>query len=171
MSTRDARSSQSTFSSSFTKKQGENTSSQRPTKRPKEDLEETPPKIIVNRASTATITEEPIKRHQNFLTDSPITIHNTDELILKLNRLKEKSVRYVPNRYLISQCIDSKLVPKGLVLILEPTIGNYDQAFIDNWYSHLKGFSFVLMEQIVLFCDKAIQETAIKIKLTILSRF
>ena len=47
MSTRDARRSQLAISSSFIKKLGENTTSQRPTKRPREDLEETTPRIIV----------------------------------------------------------------------------------------------------------------------------
>ena len=30
--------------------------------------------------------------------------------------------------------------------------GNYDQEFIDNWYSNLKDFSLILMKQIVTFC-------------------
>ena len=29
------------------------------------------------------------------------------------------------------------LVPKGLKLELEPTIDNYDQEFVDMWYSKL----------------------------------
>ena len=74
MLTRDARRSQSDFSFSFTKKQSENTTSQWPTKRPREDPEETAPAIIVNQASTATITEVSVNRNQNFLTASPVTI-------------------------------------------------------------------------------------------------
>ena len=49
-------------------------------------------------------------------------------------------------RGFLSQCINSKLVPKGLKLTLEPTIRNYDQNFADNWYSKLKYFSLNLME-------------------------
>ena len=107
------------------------------------------------------------QRSQNFLTASPITIHNTDGLALKFNHLKEKSARYVSHKDFISQCIKSKLVPKGLQLTLESAIGNYDQDFIDNWYSNLKDFSLVLKEQIVSFCDKTIEETAIKISNTV----
>ena len=55
-------------------------------------------------------------------------------------------------------CINNKFVPKGLELSLEPTIGNYDQSFIDNWYSKLKDFSLRSS-----FCDKTIKETKTKI--------
>ena len=116
----------------------------------------------MNQTSTATITEESVNRNQNFLTASPITIHNTDGLAPKLNCLKEKFARYVSHKDFISQCIKSKFVPKGLELTLEPTMGNYDNDFIDNCFSSLKNFSLVLMEQIVSFCDKT-EETTIKI--------
>ena len=122
--------------------------------------------IIVNQAPTATVIEELVNINHNFLTASPITIHNTDGLALELNRLKEKSARYLSHKDFISQYIKSKLVPKGLELTLEPTIGNYDQDFIDNWYSNLKDFSLVLMERIVSFCDKTKEETTIKINST-----
>ena len=130
----------------------------------------------MNQASTTTITEESANRNQNFLTASPIiihntdglalklnsliTIHNTDGLALKLNSLKEKSTSYVSYKNFITQCINSKLVLKRLELTFEQTIGHYDQ---DNWYSNLKDFSLVLMEQIISFCDKTIEETTIKI--------
>ena len=38
----------------------------------------------------------------------------------------------------LSRCITDGLVPKGLELMLERTIGNHDQNFLDNWYSKLK---------------------------------
>ena len=60
------------------------------------------------------------------------------------------------------QYIKSKLVLKGLELTLEPTIGNFDQEFIDKWYSCLKEFSLTLMNHIVTFCDKTIKDTSDK---------
>ena len=57
-----------------------------------------------------------------------------------------------------------KLVPKGLKLKLEPTIGNYDQEFVDTWYSKLKTFSLTLMKDIVAHCDKTIVKTEDNIK-------
>ena len=43
--------------------------------------------------------------------------------------------------------------------MLEPTIGNHNQEFLDNWYSKLKQFSLSLMEDFVQFCDKTINKT------------
>ena len=42
---------------------------------------------------------------------------------------------------------------KGLEPTLEPTIGNFDQDHVNNWYVNLKQFSVVLMKQIVTYCD------------------
>ena len=114
----------------------------------------------MNQASAATITEDSINRIQNFSTASPI-IHNTDESTLKAKCLKEKCASYISHKNFISQCVKNKLVPKGLDLTYEPTIGNYDQDFIDNWYSDFKYFFLVLAGQIDSFCDKTIDEIAI----------
>ena len=38
----------------------------------------------------------------------------------------------------------------------EPAIDNYDQEFVDTWYSKLKLFSLTLMKDIVAHCDKTI---------------
>lgn len=48
-------------------------------------------------------------------------------------------------------------------MTLQLTTGNIDQDFIDNWYSNLKNFSLVVMDQTVSFCDKTIEKAAIKI--------
>ena len=42
---------------------------------------------------------------------------------------------------------------------MEPTIRNFDQQFIDNWFSKLKDYSFDSMKDIIKFCDKTIVET------------
>ena len=50
--------------------------------------------------------------------------------------------------------------------MLETTIGNHDQNFLDKWYLKLKQFSLSLMEDIVQFCDKTINGTIAKISTT-----
>ena len=57
--------------------------------------------------------------------------------------MQEKSAQWNSYKDFLTRCIQEKLVPKGLELALELTIGNYDQEFIDNWYSSLEHFSFV----------------------------
>ena len=73
---------------------------------------------------------------------------------MKLYRFKVKNAQYQSHREFLSQCIESKLIPKGLKLDLEPTIGNHDQEFLDMWYFNLQEFSLTLMKGIVKFCDR-----------------
>ena len=56
---------------------------------------------------------------------------------------------------------------KGLRLELEPTIGNFDQEFVDEGYSKLKGFLLILiMKNIRTYCTKTIESTNESIKST-----
>ena len=80
--------------------------------------------------------------------------------------MKEKSAGYTSQKDFLSQCINRKLVPKGLELTLEPTIGNYNKSFIDNCYSKLIFFSLNLMKDLASFCGKTIKETKTKIDQT-----
>ena len=54
--------------------------------------------------------------------------------------------------------------------MLEPTIGNQDQNFLDNWNSKLKQFLLSLMKDIVQFCDKTTDATTTEISTTETSR-
>ena len=89
---------------------------------------------------------------------------NKEQIALKLNRLKDKAVKYKSHKDFLNRCIAEELVPKSLKLELEPTIGNYDQEFVDTWYSKLKTFSLTLMKDIVAHCDKTIVKTEDNIK-------
>ena len=66
----------------------------------------------------------------------------------------------------MSRCLAEKLAPKGLRLELEPTIRNYDQDFVDTWYTKLKSFSLTLMKDIASYCDKTIVQTKQNIRET-----
>ena len=58
------------------------------------------------------------------------------------------------------------LVPKGLELMFEPTIGNNDQSFLGNCCSKMRWFSLSLMKEILQFSDKTIAENTSKINKT-----
>ena len=64
------------------------------------------------------------------------TDRNKEQIVLKLNRLKDKAVRYKSHKHFLSRCIAEELVPKGLKVELESTIGNYDQKI--RWHVVLK---------------------------------
>ena len=67
--------------------------------------------------------------------------------------MKDKQARFVSHKEFLTRCVAEELVPKGL----EPTIGNHDQEFLDNWYSKQKQFLLLLMKDIVQFCEKKIK--------------
>ena len=117
------------------------------------------PAILVSEASTATLIADNLKEDQNFLITPTFAERYKEQQAMKLNRLKDKDAQYQSHREFLSQCIESKLIPKGLKLELEPTIGNHDQEFLDTWYSNLQEFSLTLMKGIVKFCDETISET------------
>ena len=82
----------------------------------------------------------------------------TDQLSLKLNRLTEKLCRYESHKYFITKCLKDKLIPEGFYS-LEPSIGNHDDEFLQEWYEDLNNFLLTRMEKTVQFCDKTITTT------------
>ena len=84
---------------------------------------------------------------------------NKEHLALILNRLNEKSARYECHKDFISYCIKNCLIPKGLKLEVEPTIGNFGQEFTDNWFQKLNDYSFDWMKDMMKFCDKTMAQT------------
>ena len=160
MSTGDTRRSQSaTVFDNFRKeKDSTNHGNKPPWKRLRE--EDGNPAILVSEASTATPIADNLKEDQNFLVTPTFAERHKEQQAMKLNRLKDKNARYQSHREFLSQCIESKLIPKGLKLELVPTIDNRNQVFLDTWYSNLREFTLTLMKGIVKFCDKTISETA-----------
>ena len=113
-------------------------------------LEESGTELFSRSSSTETI----ISR------ESTVTDEETSERLgQKLNRLNNKAARYESHKQFLENCIQEKLIPEGLRLQLEPTIGNYDDEFLHNWYVKLEKFSLELMTDVVDFCDKTLVST------------
>ena len=126
-----------------------------PSKRKRDELT---PSILVDQTSTSTLFGEENNETTHCSRQLGSFEKNEEQIALKLNVIKDKAVRF------FSRCIAEEFVPKGLKLELEPTIGYYDQEFIDKWYSKLKTFSPTLMNDIVAHCDKTIVKTQDNIK-------
>ena len=105
-------------------------------------------------SSTAKLTEENLEVNNDLLLTENQKERNTTYLAIKLNRLKDKQARFVSHKEFLTRCVAEELVLKGLEVALEPTIGNHDQKFLDNWYSKQKQFLLSLMKDIVQFCEK-----------------
>jgi len=74
---------------------------------------------------------------------------------IKLDRLKEKEAKYESHLAFLKKCLDEKVIPKGLQIQVEPTLGNHDEEFLKIWYEKLNKYSFDLMEHIKNFCEKS----------------
>ena len=133
----------------------------RPSKRQREELEV--PRITLNAPSTS-----------NDMTpseDSPNNIIKNDSkkaecLAFKLDRLRDKAGRYNSHHSFLTRCISENIIPNGLKLELEPTIGNHDEEFLNNWYNKLQKYSLDFMNDIVVFCNQTNANLANEIKST-----
>ena len=161
MSTGDTGRSQSPVFFNNKSKKGEKTSNRTSKRKREEQI----PTILVEQASTCTLVNEDANQITSSLQQTPAANEYKEQIALKLNRLKDKVTRYESHKDFLTRCIAEKLIPKGLKLGLEPTIGNFDQEFVDEWYSKLKGFSLKLMNDIT-YCEKTIEFTNESIKNT-----
>ena len=58
----------------------------------------------------------------------------------RLDRLRDKAGRYESHKSFLEKCITENVIPNGLKLELEPTIGNHDEEFISNFYLNYNRF-------------------------------
>ena len=115
--------------------------------------------IVLDAPPTSTVIGEEPQHSLNLLSADEQREKQTTYLVIKLNRLHYRNTRFESHSDFLWQYIREKLIPKRLELMLEPTIGNHNQEFLDNWYSKLKQFSLSLMEDILQFCNKTINIT------------
>ena len=85
---------------------------------------------------------------------------------MKLERLQDKHDRYDSHISFLTKCVKEKVIPNGLKIELEPSIGNHDDEFLRNWYQRLKSFSITLMEDVIEFCNKTNNTIAEQINTT-----
>ena len=62
----------------------------------------------------------------------------------------------------LSKCYRDKIIPHGLLIYVEPSIGNQDEAFLEN----LQSFSLTLMSQVITFRDRTINKVNEEIEKT-----
>ena len=80
-------------------------------------------------------------------------------LAIKLDRLNDKKGRFESHENYLSKCLTNNLVPNGLKVYIEPSIGNRDEAFLNKWYNRLEEFSRILTKDVVEFCEHEITKT------------
>ena len=83
--------------------------------------------------------------------------------IVRLERLKDKEDRYSSHIAFLKECIEANVIPKGLRIDLEPSIGNTDETFCEKWYKRLHEFSIILMKDVIEHSEAVETATAAKI--------
>ena len=132
-------------------KDGEEGNSRIPFKRKRDELT---PTILVEKTSTPTLVGQEDNEATHCSRELGSFNKTKEQIALKLNRFKDKVVRYKSYKYFLSRCIAEERVSKGLKIELEPKSGNYNQEYVCTWYSKLKTLSLTLMKYIVARCDK-----------------
>ena len=85
----------------------------------------TPSEILVEASSTAILIGETVKMNPNLLTTQNHNEKTSSYLPMKFNCLKDKQGRFESHKDFLPRCIDEGLVPKGLGLVFETTIGSH----------------------------------------------
>ena len=93
-------------------------------------------------------------------------IHSEDDhkpRVIRLERLRDKADRYSSHIGFLKECRDTKVIPKGLKIDIEPSIGNNDEQFCTQWFSRLEEFSLTLISDIIAYSEGIENSTSIKI--------
>ena len=134
-------------------------------KRTRHHLEPDLPVIQINDKDTASASTETVI--ENYVptneAETPAGPH-ARYLVSKLDRLHDKKERYNSHRQFLQKCLDNNIIPNGLRLDLEPTIGNHDEEFLQNWYAELEECSKKFMKNVLEFCNKTDVATEAEIK-------
>ena len=80
-------------------------------------------------------------------------------LAFKLNKLNDKKARFQSHESYLKKCLDNNLIPNGLKVYVEPSIGNRDDDFLTKWHNRLEEFSKTLTNDVVGFCEEELNKT------------
>ena len=56
------------------------------------------------------------------------------------------------------------MIPNGLKVFVEPSIGNRDDDFLQKWHDRLETFSKTLTSDVIEYCEQVIAKTDEEIK-------
>ena len=87
-----------------------------------------------------------------------------ERLALRLDKLNDKRGRFESHVAFLKKCVDNNLTPNGLRVYVEPSIGNRDEEFLNNWHELLNGFSKTLTKNVIAYSEATIKRTADEIK-------
>ena len=94
--------------------------------------------------------------------------NNNEEEIKKLgfrvDRINNHKIWFLSHKEFFEKCFRDKLTPIALKINREPTMGNQNEEFINQWYKIQDDSTKQLMKMIGKFCETKIKETEHEIK-------
>ena len=93
---------------------------------------------------------------------------SNEEEIKKLafhrDQINNKKIWFLSHKEFLEKCFHDKLTPNGLKINLEPTIGNQNEEFVNQWYKIWDDCAKQLMKMNIKFCETTVKETEHEIK-------
>ena len=75
--------------------------------------------------------------------------HQARYFATKLDRFSDKEIRFKSHKEFLTRYLGSNIIPNGLKLQLEPSIGNHGDEFVNKWHEKLEKFSRELKQGVV----------------------
>ena len=105
-------------------------------------------------------TTKQLSEIRNFLCYKPKVVEGI------IQNIYDKVGRFESHAQVLRKCLEHKIVPKGLQVYVEPSIGNRDDEFLNKWHSRLEEFGRLLTTDVIEFSEKTIRVTKEEIKNT-----
>ena len=84
---------------------------------------------------------------------------NKLKLAFKIDRLRNKAERYESHVGFLKKCLDNNIIPNGLKCFVEPSIGNRDEGFLNQWHGILNDCSKQLINLTIEWSTNNIETT------------
>ena len=85
------------------------------------------------------------------------------KLAFKIDNLRNKKERYESHEAFLKRCLENNIIPNGLKCFVEPSIGNRDEEFLNEWHGILNECSKKLMNLTIDYSGKTKENTTTQI--------
>ena len=81
------------------------------------------------------------------------------KLAFRIDNLRNKTERYDSHATFLKKCLENNIIPNGLKCYVEPSIGNKDDTFLNEWHTILDETSIKLMNLTIAYSEKTSKST------------
>lgn len=113
-----------------------------------------------SQSPTLQVNNVPLESVSNqTIISNPEYSREKEHLTFKLDKLNDKKARFESHEAYLTKSLTNNLIPNGLKVYVEPSIGNRDEEFLTQWYGRLDEFSRTLTRDVVGFCEQELSKT------------